>query len=64
MKLFISPCLALASVCAAGIVAGAARPQYGGTLRVQVEAALKTIDPSAPASDSAETVDRAHDRVR
>jgi ABC-type transport system substrate-binding protein len=60
MKRFISPCLALASVCAAGVAAGAARPQYGGTLRVQIETALKTIDPSAPASDSVEAVDRAH----
>jgi len=60
MKRFISPCLALASVYAAAASAGAARPQYGGTLRVQIEAALKTIDPSAPSSDSVEAVDRAH----
>jgi peptide/nickel transport system substrate-binding protein len=59
MKRFISPCLALASVTIVCASAGASRPQYGGTLRVEVEAALRTIDPAAPSADAAEAAIRA-----
>jgi len=59
MKRFISRCLALASVSILCASAGASRPQYGGTLRVEVEASLRTIDPSAPASDAGEAAVRA-----
>jgi len=59
MKRFISPCLALASVSIACVVAGASRPLYGGTLRVEVDAALRTIDPIAPSSEGGEAAARA-----
>jgi peptide/nickel transport system substrate-binding protein len=58
MKPFTSACLAFASVCAAGAVAGAARPQYGGTLRVETDAIVRTIDPAAAASDIADLTAR------
>lgn len=41
-----------------GAIASAARPQYGGTLRVETEAVVRTIDPSAPAADPAEAAAR------
>jgi ABC-type transport system substrate-binding protein len=57
MKRFRSACLALASACLGAIAADAARPQYGGTLRVQTEMAIRTIDPAAvaPAENEAPT---------
>jgi hypothetical protein len=58
MKRFSSVCLALASVCAAGAVVGAARPQYGGTLRVETEAVVRALDPAVAAGDAAEAATR------
>ena len=59
MRRFISVCLALASVGLANHVVQAARPRYGGTLRVEVEASIRSLDPSAAASDTAEAATRA-----
>ena len=59
MKRFISLCLALASASAAGVVVGAARPQYGGTLRAEVDATVGSLDPSSSTSDPAQDVGRA-----
>ena len=59
MKRFISLCLALASAAGAGAVVGAVRPQYGGTLRAEVDAAIGTPDPSSPSSDPAQDAARA-----
>src|SRR4051794_29103809 len=59
MRPFTSACLALASVAAAGVLAGASRPQYGGTLRVETEALVRTIDPAAPSADAADAAARA-----
>ena len=61
MKPFTSRCLALASAIAAGVVLDAARPQYGGTLRVEIDAAVASLDPSAAAADA--TQEAARDRV-
>jgi hypothetical protein len=58
MKRFISACLALASACAAGAVVRAARPQYGGTLRVETDGTIRSLDPASAASGSAETMAR------
>jgi peptide/nickel transport system substrate-binding protein len=52
MKPFMSRCLALASVLIAGAVLGAARPQYGGTLRVGIEPVVTSLDPTSPATDA------------
>jgi ABC-type transport system substrate-binding protein len=51
MKRSMSRCLALASVVAAGVVAGAARPQYGGTLRAQMDGVAGSLDPASSVSD-------------
>lgn len=59
MRRFISVCLALASVGLANQVVQGARPRYGGTLRVEIEATIKSLDPAAAASDAAEAVARA-----
>jgi ABC-type transport system substrate-binding protein len=59
MKRFTSLCLALASVCVAAALVDASRPRYGGTLRVEVDAAVRTFDPSATAADAAEAAARA-----
>lgn len=61
MKHFTSLCLALASVCAAGVLLAASRPQYGGTLRVEAEATVRSLDPAAVATDNAEAALR--DRI-
>ena len=39
--------------------AGAARPQYGGTLRVEIETSVRTIDPAAAPADAADAAARA-----
>ena len=52
MKCSMSRCLALASVVAAGVVAGAARPQYGGTLCAEIDGVVGSLDPAAAASDA------------
>jgi ABC-type transport system substrate-binding protein len=54
MTRFVSLSLALASACAAVTVVDAARPRYGGTLRVQTAGAIQRIDPSAVPSDASE----------
>jgi ABC-type transport system substrate-binding protein len=59
MKRFTSLCLALGSVCLAGVVVGASRPRYGGTLRVEIDATIRTVDPAAPAGDAVEAAVRA-----
>jgi len=53
MKRFISACLALASLCLAGSAVHGARPQYGGTLRVEIDAAMRPLDPAAADIDAA-----------
>jgi len=60
MKRFTSRCLALVSVAAAGAVLSAARPQYGGTLRAELESVVGSIDPAAPAADLKQEAARAH----
>ena len=50
--------LALASLAAAASMS-AARPQYGGTLRAEVDAALTTLDPAAPGLGDAQETSRA-----
>lgn len=61
MKRFASAFLALASACAAVTALRADRPHYGGTLRVDAAATLKSLslDPGAPAADPAEAAARA-----
>src|SRR5262249_37787498 len=58
MRPFRSRCLALVSAVAAGAVLGAARPQYGGTLRVEIEPAVASVDPAAMAADSVQEAAR------
>ena len=59
MKRFTSRCLALASVAAATIAVSAARPQYGGTLRAELDAVVSTLDPAHAATDAKEEAARA-----
>ena len=49
MKRFISACLALGSLCLAGTPVHGARPEYGGTLRVEIDATIRSADPAATA---------------
>jgi ABC-type transport system substrate-binding protein len=58
MKRFISACLALASVCLASAPLGGARPEYGGTLRVEIDATIRSADPAAAANGVAEAAAR------
>lgn len=50
MKRFTFLLPAIVSVAAAVASVDAARPRYGGTLRVQTQAAIRNVDPSGPAS--------------
>jgi len=59
MKRFISRCLALASVAATTAVVSAARPQYGGTLRAELDAIVSTLDPAHAVADAKEEAARA-----
>jgi peptide/nickel transport system substrate-binding protein len=59
MKRCTSRCLALASVAAAAAAVSAARPQYGGTLRAELDAVVATLDPAHAAADSKEEAARA-----
>ena len=59
MKRFISRCLALASVAGAAAGVSAARPQYGGTLRAELEAVVSTLDPARASADPKEETARA-----
>src|SRR5438874_669302 len=54
MKRFTSACLALASAASLTSIASAARPHYGGTLRVETAGVIRSVDPAAPAADAAE----------
>jgi peptide/nickel transport system substrate-binding protein len=54
MRRFASALLALVSLYPAARVLDAARPRYGGTLRVATAAVFRRLDPSAPAGDSSE----------
>ena len=54
MRRFRSACLALVSAAALGTVASAARPHYGGTLRVEAAGVVRSLDPAVPAADEAE----------
>jgi peptide/nickel transport system substrate-binding protein len=36
------------------VAVGASRPRYGGTLRAEVDATIRTLDPAAPSGDAAE----------
>lgn len=54
MKHFASALLALVSVCSAARVLDAARPRYGGTLRVATAAVIRGLDPSIQSADISE----------
>jgi MarR-like DNA-binding transcriptional regulator SgrR of sgrS sRNA len=54
MKRFVSALLALVSACPGARVLDAARPRYGGTLRVATAAVIRRLDPSLQPSDSSE----------
>lgn len=58
MKRFTSASLAIASAWLLGVPAHAARPHYGGTLRLQTLGTIRTLDPAAPAADAAERIVR------
>lgn len=60
MKRFISLCLALASACLTVAALQAARPEYGGTLRVEIDGAIRSLDPTASASGPLEAQGRRH----
>jgi len=55
MKRFRSAFPAFASACLAAVIVSAARPQYGGTLRIDTRANIRTLDPAASPSDVVET---------
>src|SRR5262245_58165924 len=56
----ICACLALASAwLVVEAVPRAARPQYGGLLRVEMAATLRSLDPATPAADADEAAARA-----
>jgi ABC-type oligopeptide transport system substrate-binding subunit len=44
----------LVSIVIAAATASAARPRYGGTLRVETQATVRSLDPSAPPADAVE----------
>jgi MarR-like DNA-binding transcriptional regulator SgrR of sgrS sRNA len=56
MKPFTFACLAIASVCASTIALDAARPQYGGTLRVETRATIRSLDPTVAVTDRDEAL--------
>src|SRR4051794_10361781 len=59
MKRFISRCLALASVAAAAAGVSAARPQYGGTLRAELDGIVASLDPAHALADPKDDAARA-----
>lgn len=59
MKRFTSACLALASVGLTVAAPLAARPQYGGTLRVETDTAIRFANPASPTADARESAARA-----
>jgi peptide/nickel transport system substrate-binding protein len=58
MRRFRSACLAAASALIWTCIADAARPRYGGTLRVQTSAAMRSLNPAAVPLDSADAMAR------
>lgn len=54
MRHFTSVLLAIGSAALAVATVGAARPHYGGTLRVQAQGTIRTIDPWAAQTDAAD----------
>src|SRR5437588_5312362 len=54
MKPFTSACLALASASSLVAAVSAARPHYGGTLRVETAGVIRSLDPGAQTADAAE----------
>jgi hypothetical protein len=58
MKPSISACFAFASACLAIAAPRAERPQYGGTLRAATAGIIRSISPTAAASDAAEAIVR------
>jgi ABC-type transport system substrate-binding protein len=58
MKLSTPSSLAVVSVVLWAGVAGAARPRYGGTLRVTTAASMRTLNPAAPPRDDADAAAR------
>jgi hypothetical protein len=58
MKPSISACLAFASACLAIAEPRAERPQYGGTLRAATAGIIRSMNPTAAASDAAEVIVR------
>jgi peptide/nickel transport system substrate-binding protein len=57
MKRIPSPWIAAASaLIALGTVDAARRPRYGGELRVEMRAALRTLDPAVSSTDAAQLV--------
>jgi ABC-type transport system substrate-binding protein len=61
MKRFTSACLALVSACVAAAELRAARPQYGGTLRISTAGVIRSSNPAAQPTDAADAAIR--DRV-
>ncbi len=59
MTRFTLPLLAVASAILLGGIGAAARPRYGGTLRVETQAVLRTIDPGAAPVDASDAAVRA-----
>jgi ABC-type transport system substrate-binding protein len=59
MKRFTFASAAIASAIALPIVLQAARPHYGGTLRIEMPGVIRTFDPAASSVDAAESAARA-----
>jgi MarR-like DNA-binding transcriptional regulator SgrR of sgrS sRNA len=58
MRLFRSAFLAVSSALIWICVADAARPRYGGTLRVETTAAMRSLNPTTPPLDAADAAAR------
>jgi MarR-like DNA-binding transcriptional regulator SgrR of sgrS sRNA len=56
MKPFRFACPAIVSACVSVAIVHAARPQYGGTLRVETRATIRSLDPAVAATDREEAV--------
>ena len=59
MKRFRFASLAIASAIAVPLTLHAARPHYGGTLRIEMAGVIRTFDPAASPADGAEWAARA-----
>jgi peptide/nickel transport system substrate-binding protein len=59
MRRFRSRFFAAASAIVCGCVVVAARPRYGGTLRIETPAILRTLDPAAMPADASDAAARA-----